>query len=135
MLSNLVTSLFRYEKIKTTAVRAGAAKSLAERLINYAKEGSLSSRRLAGRTIRNPKILKKLFDDIAPRMKDRNSGFVIVTKLWPRHGDSALMAMMELKGAKVRVRASQKSKEEKKSKTAEKPKPKKEGKEKTGEEK
>lgn len=124
MLSNMVTSLFRYERIKTTASKAGAAKSLAERLIAYAKEGSLASRRLAGRTVRDPRVLKKLFDDIAPRMKERTSGFITVTKLWPRHGDSALMAMLELKGAKFRTKAAK----EEKTKPAGKPKPRKEAK-------
>jgi len=105
MLDNMVTSLFKHERIQTTDKKAQAAKTLAERLISYAKDGSLASRRLAARTVREDRVLKKLFDDIAPRMKDRTSGFVSVTKLWPRHGDGALMAMMELHGAKIKVKA------------------------------
>lgn len=104
MLDNLVTSLFKHERIRTTDRKAQAAKRLAERLIAYAREGSLASRRLAARTVRDARVLKKLFDEIAPRMKDRSSGSVIVTKLWPRHGDGALMAMIELHGAKIKVK-------------------------------
>lgn len=105
MLDNLATSLFKHERVRTTYKKAQAVKPLAERLIAYAREGSLASRRLAARTVREDRVLKKLFEEIAPRMKDRISGFVTVTKLWPRHGDSALMAVMEIHGAKFKVKA------------------------------
>lgn len=105
MLDNMVTSLFKHERIRTTDKKAKAAKALAERLLSYAREGSLASRRLAARAVRDPRVLKKLFDELGPRMKDRPSGAVIITKLWPRHGDGALMAMMELHGAKIKVKA------------------------------
>lgn len=105
MLDNMVTSLFKHERIRTTDKKAKAAKALAERLLSYAREGSLASRRLAARTVRDARVLKKLFDEIGPRMKDRPSGMVIVTKLWARHGDGALMSMMELHGAKMKVKA------------------------------
>jgi large subunit ribosomal protein L17 len=105
MLDNMVTSLFKHERIRTTDKKAKAAKALAERLLSYAREGSLASRRLAGRTVRDARVLKKLFEELGPRMKDRPSGAVVVTKLWPRHGDGALLAMMELHGAKIKVKA------------------------------
>jgi large subunit ribosomal protein L17 len=120
MLDNMVTSLFKHERIRTTDKKAQAAKRLAERLISYARQGSLASRRLAARTIRENRVLKKLFDEIAPRMKDRTSGFVTVTKLWPRPGDGALMAMMELHGAKMKVKAAKGEKGEKKVEPGEK---------------
>lgn len=115
MLDNMVTSLFKHERIRTTDKKAQAAKRLAERLISYAREGSLASRRLAARIVREDRVLRKLFDDIGPRMKDRASGSVIVTKLWPRHGDGALMAVMELHGSKMKVKAVKGDKGEKKS--------------------
>ncbi|HBE74262.1 MAG TPA: 50S ribosomal protein L17 [candidate division Zixibacteria bacterium] len=120
MLGNMVTSLFKHERIKTTDKKAQAAKRLAERLISFAREGSLASRRLAGRTVREARVLKKLFDDIGPRMKDRASGSVIVTKLWPRHGDGALMAVMELHGAKMKAKAVKGEKSKKTAAPAEK---------------
>lgn len=119
MLDNMVTSLFKHERIRTTDKKAKAAKALAERLLSYAREGSLASRRLASRTIRDPRVLKKLFDELGPRMKDRPSGAVIVTKLWPRHGDGAMLAMMELHGAKIKVKAVKGEKGEKKQTPAE----------------
>lgn len=120
MLDNMVTSLFKHERIRTTDKKAKAAKALAERLLSYAREGSLASRRLAARTVRDARVLKKLFDEIGPRMKDRPSGMVMVTKLWPRHGDGALLAMMELHGAKIKVKAAKSDKEGKKPAPAEK---------------
>lgn len=134
MLDNMVTSLFKHERIRTTDKKAQAAKRLAERLISYAREGSLASRRLAARIVREDRVLRKLFDDIGPRMKDRASGSVIVTKLWPRHGDGALMAVMELHGSKMKVKAVKGDKGEKKSAPPER-KPKDEKKEKAGKKK
>ncbi len=105
MLANMVTSLFKYERIKTTDAKAHASKRLAERLISFAKEGSLSARRQAARTVRDAKVLKKLFETIGPRMKDKTSGFIQITKLWPRPGDNALLCLMELHGAPAKVKA------------------------------
>ncbi len=126
MLANLVTSLFKHERVQTTHVKAQAARSLAERLISYAREGSLASRRLAAGYIREPKVLKKLFDEIAPKFKDRPSGTVRMTKLWPRHGDGALMALMELHGSKFKAKAAKGEKAGRPAKSEKRPTEKKE---------
>jgi len=122
MLANMVTSLFKHERIRTTDAKAHAAKRLAERLITFAKEGSLSSRRQVARTVRDGKVLKKLFETIAPRMKDKASGFIQITKLWPRPGDNALLCLMELHGAPAKVKEEKGEKPAKKAPAAKKPK-------------
>ena len=104
LLSNLVTSLIKHERIRTTDTKARAAMRVAERVISFAKRGDLAARREAFKVVKDKTVLKKLFDVIAPRMKDKTSGFISVTKLWPRHGDAALMGLMELYGAPEKVK-------------------------------
>ncbi|HTY09326.1 MAG TPA: 50S ribosomal protein L17 [Candidatus Edwardsbacteria bacterium] len=99
LVSNMVTSLFKHEKIRTTDAKAKAVRGIAEHIIAVAKRGDLAARRRCAQTVKDPAVLRKLFAVIAPRMKDKTSGFVSVTKLWPRPGDAALMAVMELHGA------------------------------------
>ncbi|MRR10592.1 50S ribosomal protein L17, partial [bacterium] len=94
LVSNMVTSLFKHEKIRTTDAKAQAVKGIAEHVIAVAKRGDLAARRQCARTVKDPAVLRKLFAVLAPRMKDKTSGFVTVTKLWPRPGDAALMALM-----------------------------------------
>ncbi|MCU0606322.1 MAG: 50S ribosomal protein L17 [Candidatus Edwardsbacteria bacterium] len=99
LVSNMVTSLFKHEKIRTTDAKAQAVKGIAEHIISVAKRGDLAARRQCAATVKDPAVLRKLFAVLVPRMKDKTSGFVTVTKLWPRPGDAALMALMELHGA------------------------------------
>ena len=108
LVSNMVTALFKHEKIRTTDSKAQAIKGIAEHLISVAKRGDLTARRRVARTVKENAVLKKLFDVIVPRMKDKTSGFVTVTKLWPRPGDAALMAIMELHGAPDKPKAEEK---------------------------
>jgi large subunit ribosomal protein L17 len=108
LVSNMVTSLFKYEKIRTTDAKAKAVKGFAEHVISVAKQGDLAARRQCARTVKDNAVLKKLFDVIVPRMKDKTSGFVTVTKLWTRPGDAALMAMMELHGAPAKAKQEEK---------------------------
>ena len=96
MLANMVVSLFQHEKIKTTEPKSKELRRTAEKLITLAKRGDLHARRLAARTVQDKQILRKLFDDIAPRYADRNGGYTRITKLGPRFGDSAPMAVIEL---------------------------------------
>ncbi len=96
MLSNMVTSLFEHERIKTTEPKSKELRRTAEKLITLAKRGDLHARRLAARRVHNKKILKKLFDDIGPRYVDRNGGYTRITKLGTRLGDGAPMAVIEL---------------------------------------
>jgi large subunit ribosomal protein L17 len=118
LVSNMVTSLFRHEKIKTTFPKAQVVKREAERLITIAKRNDLAAQRLAVRVVKDKDVLKKLFQVIAPRMKDKASGCVTVTKLWVRKGDAALLCVMELFGAPAKVKATEGEKKEAKKQPA-----------------
>jgi len=96
MLRNMVTSLFRYERITTTKAKALEVRRYAEKLITRAKEDSVHNRREVAKFIADEKILDKLFKDIAPRMKDRNGGYTRVLKLGYRQGDAADVVILEL---------------------------------------
>jgi large subunit ribosomal protein L17 len=102
----LVTELFRHERIRTTEAKAKAVRSQAEKLITLAKRGlateeaaperGVHARRLAAGRLNDPEIVKKLFDEIAPRYAERPGGYTRIIKLRPRQGDAAPMAIMEL---------------------------------------
>jgi len=96
MLRNLVTSLLKYGRIDTTEARAKDAKRLAEKMITLGKRGDLHSRRQALAFILDETVVKKLFDEIAPKYKDRNGGYTRIIKVGPRRGDSAEMVVLEL---------------------------------------
>jgi len=96
LLRNLATSLFRYEKIETTDAKAKELRGYAERLVTLAKRGDVHSRRLVFQKIRDRDVLKKLFDDIAPRFNGRPGGYTRVTKVRYRRGDNAKVSVIEL---------------------------------------
>jgi len=103
MRRTLVTEFFRHERIKTTKAKAAAIRDQAERLITRAKAGvaagesrAVSARRLAAASLNDPQIVKKLFDEIAPRYASRPGGYTRVVKLGMRHGDAAEMVYLEL---------------------------------------
>jgi large subunit ribosomal protein L17 len=100
----MVTSLFKYERIKTTITKAMVIRRDAEHMISLAQKGTLAARRQVATVVKDQKVLRKLFDVIVPRMKDKKSGFISIVKLWPRHGDAALLAQMELFGAPDKVK-------------------------------
>lgn len=110
MSRNMVTSLFRYERITTTKSKALEVRKSAEKLITRAKEDSVHNRREVAKFIADEKILNKLFTDIAPRMKERNGGYTRVLKLGYRQGDAADVVILEL----VDYKLDSESKEEKK---------------------
>jgi large subunit ribosomal protein L17 len=95
-LRNLVTSLFRHERIETTTAKAKELRPFAERLITLARRGDVHARRLAGRKISDRQVLGKLFDDIAPRYTERPGGYTRILKLGNRKGDAAEMSLIEL---------------------------------------
>lgn len=99
----LITELFRNERIRTTRAKAAAIRGAAERMITTAKHGNAAgeakavhARRLVAARLYDPEIVKKLFDDIAPRFKDRPGGYTRVVKMGPRKGDAAEMVLLEL---------------------------------------
>lgn len=97
MLANLTIDLIMNGKIKTTEARAKEVRRCAEKMITYGKNGSLVSRRKAiAFLLNNKKAASKVFDEYAPRYKDRNGGYTRILKLDERRGDDALMVIIEL---------------------------------------
>jgi large subunit ribosomal protein L17 len=96
LFRSLTTELFRHDRIKTTEAKAKTIQPIAEKLITLARRGDLQARRQAARDITDPEILQKLFDEIGPRMQDREGGYTRIFKLGPRRGDAAKMALIEL---------------------------------------
>ena len=96
MLRNMVTSLLRHERIRTTAPKAKEARRHAERMITLGKRGDLHARRLAARFINDETVLKKLFDEIAGRFQERRGGYTRILRTGPRPGDGSDMAILEL---------------------------------------
>ena len=99
----MINQLFTHERIRTTRAKAQAIRGQAERLITLAKRGNsageaqmVHARRLAAARMDDPEMVKKLFDDIAPRFEDRPGGYTRILKLGPRYGDSAEMVLIEL---------------------------------------
>ncbi len=96
MLSNMATSLLRYERITTTIPRAKEMKRIVEKLISKAKKNTLASRREAGKVIKNKEVLKKLFSQIGPKFKERSGGYTRILRLGQKKGDNACLALIEL---------------------------------------
>ncbi|NLW59550.1 MAG: 50S ribosomal protein L17 [Firmicutes bacterium] len=96
LFRNLVTELIKHEKITTTETKAKEIRSLAEKMITLGKRGDLSARREVAKVIVDKAVVKKLFDEVAPRYADRNGGYTRVVKIGPRRGDAAPMALIEL---------------------------------------
>jgi len=112
LFRDLVTDLLINERIKTTEAKAKQIQPIAEKMITLGKRGDLHARRQAAQFVRitrsnteneneathNKRVnaVKKLFDEIAPRYKDRNGGYTRILKLGPRRGDGAPMALIEL---------------------------------------
>ena len=93
---NMITSLFRYEQIKTTKTKAREIRRFAEKMISRAREDSVHNRRMIARNLKDKEILAKLFTDIAVRFKERNGGYTRILKLGQRRGDAAEMVVLEL---------------------------------------
>lgn len=96
LFRNLVTSLIEKERVRTTDPKAKELRSHADRMITLGKRGTLHARRQALAFVRSAPAVKKLFDDIAPRFRDRPGGYTRVIKLGLRRGDAAAMSVVEL---------------------------------------
>ena len=98
LMRNLITALLREEKIQTTDPKAKELRRWVERVITLGKRGDLHARRQAASIVYDKAVVKKLFDTIGPRFKDRPGGYTRIIKLGVRHGDAAKMALIELVG-------------------------------------
>ncbi len=96
MFRNLVTSLFRHERIVTTTPKAKEIKRFADRFITLAKAGTPHARRQANRDVRDVEVLNKLFDTLGPRFKARAGGYTRIVRVGRRAGDAADMSVIEL---------------------------------------
>jgi large subunit ribosomal protein L17 len=111
MFSNMTVSLLRHEQIKTTKPKAKELRSFADKMVTLGKRGTLHARRQAFAFLRDDEVVKKLFDGLADRYKDRQGGYTRVLAAGHRYGDDAPMAVIELvdrdpeaKGAEDRAR-------------------------------
>ncbi len=96
MFRNMVTSLFKHSKIKTTEAKAKELRKLADKMITLAKRGDLHARRQAAAVIRENAVVHQLFEEAPEKFADRQGGYTRIIKLGPRAGDAAPMTMIEL---------------------------------------
>ena len=96
MFRNMLVSLFQHERIRTTLAKGKELRSWADKMISLGKKGTLHARRRAFSLLRDKGIVKKLFDEIAPKLKDRQGGYTRVYKLGWRQGDAAPLSLVEL---------------------------------------
>jgi large subunit ribosomal protein L17 len=99
LFRNLVLSLIQHERIKTTDAKAKELRRYADRMVTLGKRGDLSARRLAFAFMQSRDAVKKLFDEIAPRFKDRPGGYTRVVKFGVRRGDAAPISIIEFTGS------------------------------------
>ena len=114
MFANMVCSIIEHEQIKTTVPKAKELKKIIDKIITLGKKGDLHSRRIAGSRVRQDAAVRKLFDILGPRYRERNGGYSRVLKAGYRYGDNAPMAIIELvdrdtaaKGASDKARVAQ----------------------------
>jgi large subunit ribosomal protein L17 len=96
ILANLATALFQHGKITTTEAKARRLRPVAERLITFAKRGDLHARRHVMTMVTDKGVVHQLFTEIAPEFSERDGGYTRITKIGPRKGDNAAMAVIEL---------------------------------------
>ncbi len=115
LLRNLVRALFEHERIKTTEAKGKELISLANRLMSLAKRGDLRARRQVAELITDKELISKLFNDIAPRLTERRSGYTRLRRLSPRPGDAASLVLIELVERREEKEKGKRKKKEKKS--------------------
>ncbi len=116
MLRNMVTSLFRYERIETTKAKAKEVQKSAEKMITRGKVDSVHARRMISRDIKDQEIVAKLFTKIGPLFAERNGGYTRIIKTGLRQGDAAEMVILELvEKTEKDKKETKKAKDEKKS--------------------
>src|SRR6266566_681796 len=110
LLKGLVTSVIEHERVITTVPKAKAVQPLVEKMITLAKRDTLHTRRQAASFLTTPKSVKKLFDTLGTRFGQRPGGYTRITRLGPRKGDGAELAMLELVGSELVKRAAERAK-------------------------
>src|ERR1700757_4325482 len=110
LLRNLCTSVILEERVITTVPKAKAVRPLVEKMITLAKKDTLHTRRQAASFLTTPASVKKLFDTLGTRFGQRNGGYTRITRLGPRKGDGAELAMLELVGSELVKRAAERAK-------------------------
>jgi large subunit ribosomal protein L17 len=116
MFRNQLASLVAQERIVTTVSKAKELRPLAERIVTQGKRGTVHARRLVGRWVSNRDLIKKLFDEIAPRFASRPGGYLRIVKLGSRQGDGAEMAILEFVDFKLKAKSAKPAAEESKAK-------------------
>jgi large subunit ribosomal protein L17 len=111
---NMVTSLFRYERVRTTKAKALEVRRTAEKMITRAKVDSVHNRRVVSGRLYNEGVVAKLFTVIAPRMKERGGGYTRILKIGQRLGDAAQMVILELVDYNLDVEGGEKKAKKKK---------------------
>jgi large subunit ribosomal protein L17 len=96
LLCNLAVSILTNGRVRTTEAKAKEVRGLVDRIITWGKRGDLHARRLTVRQVRSRTIVKKVFDELAPRYRDRPGGYTRIMKIGFRHGDNAPVVIMEL---------------------------------------
>jgi large subunit ribosomal protein L17 len=120
LLRNLVTSLLQHEHLQTTDAKAKEMRGWVDRMITLGKRNTVHARRQAAAFVRGRDIVKKLFDDIAPRFADRPGGYTRITKLGSRHGDAAPVSLIELVERTDRARSEAEKKKERRRRAVQK---------------
>jgi large subunit ribosomal protein L17 len=105
LFRNLVLALLKHERIKTTDAKAKDLRHFADRMVTLGKRGDVAARRLAFNFLQSRDDVKKLFDEIAPRFKDRNGGYTRVVKFGFRRGDAAPLSIIEFTGVSEKAEA------------------------------
>lgn len=121
MFRNQLASLVAQERIVTTVSKAKELRPLAERIVTQGKRGTVHARRLVGRWVSNRDLIKKLFDEIAPRFSTRAGGYLRIVKLGSRQGDGAEMAILEFVDFQRKAKATAPTADDGKAKKSAKP--------------
>ena len=96
LFRGMLTSFFQYDRIETTEAKAKELRGLADQMITLAKRGDLHARRQVLAYLMDEEVVKKLFDEIAPKYAERQGGYTRILKIGPRRGDAAPMVILEL---------------------------------------
>ncbi len=121
MMANLATALFEHGRITTTEARARRLRPVAERLITFAKRGDLHARRKVLTTVTDRDVVHMLFSEIGPRFETREGGYTRITKIGPRKGDNAPMAVIELLPEETEARPQQRRRRARRAQPAARP--------------